>query len=234
MGDTHRFHPIKAYLQTLHELRLINNFIWEAGELGHVVRKADREALKRFITTELVTVRPHYAIDDIKKPAIASFIGTINDEGTGFLNDPTGNRRYVVTTITQIDWSYTKMDVNDIWGQAFELYLQGEPWMLTIDEARRRDEINAAYQQEEPFETMIAAKFEIDSSKADEPEWAMTTPDILWYLDVDSTRRDFTMRTSAALKGEGLEKDKNKQAGKNRTGEQIRARFWRGIRVRPT
>ena len=211
MGDTHRFHPIKAYLQALHwdgqtdyiallashfedkesvfydwlkrwligavakvmgdgkhqnfmlvldgpqgsgksyfahwicplydyflesplnpedkdsQLRLINNFIWEVGELGHVFRKADREALKRIITMEIVKVRPHYAIDDIYKPAIASFIGTVNDEGGGFLNDPTGNRRYVVTTITKIDWSYTQMDVNDVWGQAYHLYLNGEP-----------------------------------------------------------------------------------------------------------
>ena len=100
------------------------------------------------------------------------------------------------------------MDVNDIWGQAYQLYLQGEPWMLTVDEARRRDEINAAYQQEEPLEAMITAKFEIDPRQANNPEWTMTTPDILWYLDVDPTRKNFAMRVASILKSEGLGKDK--------------------------
>ena len=102
--------------------------------------------------------------------------------------------------------------------------------MLTVDEARRRDEINATYQQEEPLEAMIAAKFEIDPRQAHNLEWAMTTPDILWYLDVDQTRKDFVMRVASILKSEGLGKDKNARAGKDRNGNNIRARFWRGIK----
>ena len=171
-----------------------------------------------------------YGYGDIEKPVAVSFIGTVNDEGGGFLNDLTGNRRYAVATITKIDWSYTQMDVDDIWRQAFGLYTQGEPWLLTAEEACRRDEINATYQQEDTFEAMIAAKFEIDPNKADSPEWAMTTPDILWYLDVDPTRKDFTMRVASVLKGEGLEKDRNVRSGQDRRGNHVKARFWRGIK----
>ena len=209
---------------------MINNFVWEVGELGGVTRRADREALKQIITTQEVKTRPPYGYGDIEKPVAVSFIGTVNDEGGGFLNDPTGNRRYAVATITQIDWSYTQIDVNDVWGQAYHLYTQGESWVLTDEEARRQSKINAGYQQEDPFDPMIAADFEIDPNKTDDPGWVMTTTDILWYLGVDQTRMDYIKRVSDVLKGTGLEKDENKRAGIDRKGRKTRSRFWRGIR----
>ena len=211
-------------------IRMVNNFIWELGELGAVTHRADREALKQIISHREVKVRPPYGAGDIEKPVTVSFIGTVNDEGGGFLNDPTGNRRYASVTVEDIDWSYTDLDVDDIWGQAYHLYLQGEPWMLTAEEACRRDEVNQMYQTEDPFEPMIEAKFDIDPSKTNDPKWAMTSTDILWYLDVDPTRRDFTMRLAAVLKIKGLAKDTVKRVGEDRDGHRVYSRFWRGIR----
>lgn len=43
-----------------------------------------------------ITLRKAYTKYDITKPAITSFIGTINEDGAGFLTDTTGNRRYVI------------------------------------------------------------------------------------------------------------------------------------------
>ena len=60
-------------------IRLASKWIWEVGELQATTRKADREALKDFISRRDVTVRPAYGRYDIVKPALASFIVTINE-----------------------------------------------------------------------------------------------------------------------------------------------------------
>jgi predicted P-loop ATPase len=61
------------------------------------------EALKWFLTLETVTVRRPYGHFDLDKPALASFIGTVNDDGAGFLTDVTGNRRFRPTSLTTIN-----------------------------------------------------------------------------------------------------------------------------------
>jgi len=124
-------------------IRLAKTWIWEVTELGATIRKADREALKAFITLGDITARKSYGKRDINKPALASFIGTVNDEA-GFLNDPTGSRRFLACTLTHIDWSYTQINVSDIWAEAYHLYQSGYSWRLTTDEQKRQAEINEA------------------------------------------------------------------------------------------
>ena len=205
-------------------VRLMSNFVWEIGELGTVTRRVDREALKRFISMRKVTVRAAYGRLDTVKPAIASFIGTVNDEGGGFLNDPTGNRRYAVSTLTKIDWNYaTEIELGQVWAQAFHLYQAGEPWELRGDEAKRRDEINLTYQTADPMEDMIPPMFDIDSAQADNDAWRLTAPEILEMLGLKPERAN-AMRLAAALKG--LRLDKARQVWVD--GKPVR--FYHGIR----
>lgn len=104
---------------------LATKWIWEVAELEATTRRADREALKSFITLETVTIRKPYDRYPIKKRAVASFIGTING-ATPFLNDPTGYRRFRIVPLKEINWDYSKeVNVNDIWAEAFYLYKEG-------------------------------------------------------------------------------------------------------------
>ncbi|RMH01293.1 MAG: hypothetical protein D6706_02120 [Chloroflexi bacterium] len=133
-------------------IRLCTKWIWEVSELQSTTRKADREALKGFITTQEVTVRKAYARYDIVKPAMVSMIGTINEDGAGFLTDPTGNRRFVIINIQEINWDYQKhVDPKLMWAQAYGLYKAGESWRLTPDESKQRDAINAEYEMNSSF-----------------------------------------------------------------------------------
>ncbi len=69
------------------QLKLLSTkWIWEVAELGATTRRADREALKSFITLGYATYRPPYGRYELHKPALASFIGTVNPDGAGFLN----------------------------------------------------------------------------------------------------------------------------------------------------
>jgi hypothetical protein len=173
-------------------IRMMSKWIWEVGELGATTRKSDREALKNFLSTERVTVRKSYGHLDTVKPALANFIGSINNE-IGFLNDPTGSRRFMCCTLQKINWNYAKeVDVNQLWAQAVALFKQGEPWNLTEEEKRLSNEINATYEIENPLVQYLVRYFEIDPTHKEfnidpsKKEWVTSTTDILDQLRAHS------------------------------------------------
>lgn len=215
-------------------LNLTRYWIWEASELGSITQRRDREALKAFVSMQTVEERRPYGRENIEKPAVSSFIGTINNEH-GFLNDPTGNRRYAVCTIQKIDWSYTKIDVDQLWAQAYHLYKKDEPWMLTEEEQVKRDQINAGYEQEDPLEAMVLQRFSVDPNKEDDPDWWLTTPEILEMIGQDPGNKYLAGRIGTILRQEGLEPSTPRRDIRAKTTSRNRKfRFWRGIRFNGT
>lgn len=207
-------------------VRLISKWIWEVAELGSTTRKADREALKFFLTQQTVTVRRAYARYDLYKPALASFIGTINNDA-GILSDKTGNRRFLVATIERLDWSYTDLDVNQVWAEAQAAYLAGEPWRLAPAEASLATELNEEYEVEDPIEGMLLEHFSVDPGSS---AWTPTTM-ILQTLESNGLRgntRANSMALASVLRGLGLEKVK----GNNVKGQRVWG--YRGIRYTGT
>ncbi len=141
---------------------LSTRWIWEVSELGATMRKADREALKSFITLQDVTYRPAHGEFVLNKPALASFVGTVNFEGA-LLNDPTGHRRFMPVEITSLDWDYTKnIDVNQVWAQAYHLYQRGTPWKLTEEEKQVHKAICEHYEVEDVLEGHLREWFKIE------------------------------------------------------------------------
>jgi hypothetical protein len=161
------------------EVKLMSTWIWEVGELGGTMQKAEMNALKAILSQTWVKVRKAYGRHEVNKPAMASFIGTINNEA-GFLNDFTGSRRYMVSKITKIDWSYTQLRVDDIWAQAMFLYQNGYQWTLDDGERSFSDEINDVYTVEDPTQAAILKYFEIDSN---EQGWFFSTLDIAMTIE---------------------------------------------------
>jgi hypothetical protein len=176
-------------------IRLMSTWIWTVSELGATTRKNDREALKSFLTLETVRDRKAYGRFDIQGPAISSFIGTINNEG-GFLSDPTGNRRFMVTRLLSIDWSYTRLDVDQIWAQAYDLYLTNTPWDLQPDEALAAREINETYQVDDLIEAAILKYFHVDPNQRN---WWLATVDIAEKLEEKGIKFGSPMSASLAI-----------------------------------
>lgn len=191
-------------------IRLMSTWIWTVSELGATTRKNDREALKSFLTLETVRDRKAYGRFDIQGPAISSFIGTINNEG-GFLSDPTGNRRFMVCKLLSIDWSYTQLDVDQIWAQAYDLYLTSTPWDLQPDEAQMAREINETYQVDDLIEAAILKYFQVDPNQRN---WWMATVDIAEKLEEKGIKFGSPMSASLAISRAmtsiGLEKVKQR------------------------
>lgn len=201
-----------------HQRYLSSMWIWEVAEMGATTRKADREALKDFITKHEVTFRVPYEPHPVTKPALASFIGTINNEN-GFLTDPTGNRRFLTVRLKYIDWAYLNVvDIHQIWAQSFALYKRGESWLLNPTEIAARDGRNAEYMVEDPYEGWILKHYEIDLNQ---PGWQVTSNDIALRLQNAGMRgetKTIQMGISATLKRLGLRQNSN-----------ARPRAWMGI-----
>lgn len=162
-----------------HARLLATRWIWEVGELGSVMRRQDREALKRFVTQTTVTFRVPYAKDPVVKPALANFIGTINNEA-GFLTDPTGNRRFMVVELTQIDHTYTTVDITQVWAQAVQAYKAGETYKLSPEEVLRQNAQNDESTATNDTREAILKYYDLDTSRHD---WFEYTVDIVQRLN---------------------------------------------------
>lgn len=191
-------------------VRLIANWIWEVSELGATTRKSDVESLKAFITQRKVTVRRPWGRMDMVKPAMASFIGTINNSA-GILADQTGNRRFLVSTFSEIDWEYSKeIDVNQVWGEAYIAFHAGEDWRPSVQELQMSEENNEGYKFPDVTEGYLVRYFDIDP--ADVASWT-STADIVAKMQESgyraSSSRAIAMHIAATLKEMGIEKKKH-------------------------
>jgi predicted P-loop ATPase len=207
------------------QIKLLETWLWEVAELDSTTKRAERSALKHFITMRNVGVRVPYGRYAINKTAVASMIGTINEDGTGFLNDPTGDRRFVVVHLDDIDWGYTSIDRDQLWAELYAAYCAGETWELTPHEKELQSEINKLHQIVTPIEEMLMTNYEIDPSQ-DGDGWRMSTTQIMEQLETLGLRGNQfqnAMEISSILTKRGLKKDRWLDDGK-------RLRGYAGIR----
>jgi predicted P-loop ATPase len=219
-----------------HNRYLAIKFIWEVGELGATTRKADREALKEFLTKQDTTFRVPYEPHPITKPALTSFIGTVNID-VGFLNDPTGHRRFLPVEIKKIDFDYIHaIDPAQLWAQFVALYRAGEPVRLLPEEKRVADAIRAGHEIEDPYAGFVAKFYDIDLSKAKvdgaNQNWSAPTTDIVEQLSINGVQNPNTTNVGIALARLGLAKGRGREGGilvtrwyglsRNNTGYKVR------------
>jgi len=162
-------------------LRRAKTWVWELGEIGATTRRADVEALKQFITATTVTDRAPYGHFDVSKPAVASYVGTVNPDGAGFLQDPTGNRRFAVVDIASVAWDYaTNIDVAQVWAQTTALWRQ-EPtsYRLSPNETAVQHTNADAHMDVDVFADMIERTYYIDKTKGVADGWTATSSQIL-------------------------------------------------------
>lgn len=140
---------------------MVTKWIWEVSELGASLRRSDREAVKGFITQEWHTYRKPWGRSNITKPTLCNLVGSINGE-TGFLDDPTGHRRFLPVQITGIDWNYNKtVDVNQLWAQLVHLYRDGASPELTPAERAELANVHRDHEIENPLATYLQMYFTI-------------------------------------------------------------------------
>lgn len=103
--------------------RMAGHWIVEAAELNGM-RKGNVEHLKAFMSRRVDRARPAYGRIAISIPRQNVFFGT--DNGGGYLQDPTGNRRFWPVAIEQFDLVALRRDVDQLWAEAASREAAGE------------------------------------------------------------------------------------------------------------
>lgn len=105
----------------------------EMAELS-AFRKAEIESVKHFISKQEDIFRPAYARTSELYKRQCTFWGTTNEED--FLNDPTGNRRFMPNNVIKENIKknvFTDLDgiIDQIWAEAVYLFNKGETLYLS-------------------------------------------------------------------------------------------------------
>lgn len=112
-------------------------WIIEMAELAGI-RKAEVEATKHFISKQEDMFRPAYARTSETFRRQCIFVASTNE--SSFLQDPSGNRRFMPIAIHNlklrlnpklIEFIESKEMIDQVWAEAVELYNQGEPLFLS-------------------------------------------------------------------------------------------------------
>ncbi|MCD6381805.1 MAG: hypothetical protein J7L43_02405 [Candidatus Aenigmarchaeota archaeon] len=114
--------------------------IVELGELESTFNKSDIGALKAFLSNSWDEYRVPYGKTASRNKRCTSFCGSVNE--SGFLRDPTGARRFWVLPVQRIDFkAFESIDKDLLWGQAYDLYMNGEKWWFDETDTKVNKEL---------------------------------------------------------------------------------------------
>lgn len=139
-----------------------------------VTRRADAQALKAFITRKVDRVRLAYGRRSIDLPRQNVFVGTINADATNeYLSDSTGNRRFWPVRIGRVNFDELKAVRDQLFAEAVDLVLKGEPDYIIDDEIQKIAVIEQRKRQStDPWQDQIS------EFMADKMERFVTTSDV--------------------------------------------------------
>ena len=125
----------------------------ELAELEYK-RKTEIEAIKAFISRTHENYRPAFGREEITQPRTCVFWGTTNKDD--YLNDETGNRRFLPIKTNEIDLVGMRKARDSLWGAAVNAYFYEEPYWLTGDLSQiAADEAKSRMEQDPWCESIL-------------------------------------------------------------------------------
>lgn len=113
-------------------LRLQGCLIAEMPEMT-AAKRGDRDALKAWLSATNEAIRPPYGRQKVEVRRKFVLAGTLNPE-SGYLEDPTGGRRFLNVDVCKVDIEGLKAAVPQLYAEAVAAYRDGEPWWLDEEE----------------------------------------------------------------------------------------------------
>ena len=190
-------------------------WLCELGELGGTMRKSDRDALKAWLTSTQDEYRTPYDRKAEKYPRRTFFACTVNDDE--FLRDDTGNRRFIVIDVEGLNHTHD-IDVDLLWGQIMEMYINGGVTYLDQSEIQLNDDRNRGYLVKTDEQLIIEDIIPLDQPKE---QWGYITSTALCnYLDEKHGKKLLPKKVGKALSTMGFEQQ-------NTSKGQVRDRFYK-------
>ncbi|MCC3870391.1 VapE domain-containing protein [Terrisporobacter mayombei] len=190
--------------------KCIKYWVVELGELDSTM-KSDQSKLKAFLTESVDEFRVPYAISPVRYNRTTSFFGTVNK--SNFLKDETGDRRYWVIPVNDIDVDKLRnLDINQIWGEVMSLLPSNvNNLYLNKEELKALSESNEEFSAKGNTQIMVEASFDWDSNK---DTWVFrSTSEIAARLGLKTTTG-----LKEALESMGAEYTRGRIEGKRQRG----------------
>lgn len=103
--------------------------------------------------------RPPYGRRLAENPRQCIFAGSVNH--TTYLRDETGGRRFWPVSCGEIHIDELQRDRDQLWAEARDRFLSGEPWWLDSSELIEQAEAEQAYRcEDDPWQERIASWIE--------------------------------------------------------------------------
>jgi putative DNA primase/helicase len=131
----------------------------ELAELDGTFRSADIAHIKAFLSEGTDDMRRPYGMTNNAYKRRTSMCATVNS--IDFLRDETGSRRFLVIEASDVTpVSFTDIDLDQVWAEAWHYYIKGEQWWPTWEDevlfrrAREQHEaINASVYMDRVIQT---------------------------------------------------------------------------------
>ena len=193
-------------------LKVMRFWLVELGELGETMKRERLDRLKQFFTQSTDVLRKPYAQSTQSYPRNTAFIGSVN--GSGFLKDTTGDRRYWVIAVSKVH-NDTDIDINQVWGQLTYLAMEEqEPAYLDSEDIAILEKANQQYKYISAEEQVLLDMLDWDAPIEDWRE--MTATQICETLSINRSyiRRLGRALTSLAGKDKRIKAPRNHMRGR--------------------
>lgn len=139
-------------------IKLRESFLSINDELS-TLRKTDIESLKARISEDKICVRKTYGRESEDKPRRVSYCGTTNE--AEFLQDVTGNRRFLVFELKSVDRDKLyQVSIDGLWAQMRWCFQQGQKHYLDENDTARLEVLNQRYRMVSQIEELLQRYFE--------------------------------------------------------------------------
>lgn len=113
-------------------IELMGKVIVEVAELA-AFRGVDAESIKRFLSAQDDDLRLPWDKTTTRLLRGCVFAGTLNPNGQGWLDDPTGGRRFWPVTVKQLDLEKLRAEASQLWAEARVRFEVGERTWIDDD-----------------------------------------------------------------------------------------------------
>ncbi|MHB1934585.1 MAG: virulence-associated E family protein [Leptospirillum sp.] len=178
----------KDFLQSLHS----GLWVIELAELS-AMRRVEVEHVKKIISLTHDEFRPPYERTQNRHYRQCVFVATTN--APQFLKDPTGNRRFLPVPVGMADMAAIMADREQLFGEAFFRYRQGESWHTIPENAAElaRESVFEVDSWEEKISPWLSTKSPQETTVSEILESCLEIP-------VERHNRADQMRVGAILK----------------------------------
>ena len=168
-------------------------WMYEIAEL-HSFNPKDIEKIKAALSSASDNYRFAYAHYAEMLPRGSAFVGSTNNDY--FLDDPTGSRRFMCARIKTVDKAWIEDNRDQLWAEAVSMYRRGVPWWWPVEEKRRLEHANKAFETTDPWAAQIES---LINDKANESFPARLTHGLLLQAQAQDIPVDILLAHLSAL-----------------------------------